>query len=133
MMAMEISSFQQQVTFLYTRDLEKCAVFYQGVLGLQLVLDQGTCRIYQVCPNGFIGLCQNPDAPQHPQGVVFTMISDDIDGWYTRLREQHIPVEKPPAINPKYNIYHLFVRDPNGYLIEIQRFLDPAWPNPIPG
>jgi hypothetical protein len=28
------------------------------------------------------------------------------------------------------NIYHCFLRDPNGYLIEIQRFLDPAWPRP---
>jgi len=25
-------------------------------------------------------------------------------------------------------IYHCFLRDPNGYLLEIQRFLDPAWP-----
>jgi extradiol dioxygenase family protein len=27
--------------------------------------------------------------------------------------------------------YHLcFLRDPNGYFIEIQQFLDPAWPGP---
>ena len=25
------------------------------------------------------------------------------------------------------HIYHCFLRDPNGYLIEIQRFLNPAW------
>ena len=125
-------SFQQQVTFLYTRDLEKSTAFYRDTLGLPLVLDQGTCRIYQVCPNGFIGLCQNPDAPEHPQGIIFTMVAEDVDGWYARLQERHIPVEKPPALYPKYNIYHLFVRDPNGYLIEIQRFLDPAWPRPNP-
>jgi len=124
--------FQQQVTFLYTRDLERSAIFYQDIFGLPMVLDQGTCRIYQVCPNGFIGLCQNPDAPSDPQGVIFTMVTEDVDAWYTYLQEHLIPVEKPPTLNPKYNIYHLFVRDPNGYLIEIQRFLDPSWPKPIP-
>ncbi len=129
---MKNPSFQQQVTFLYTRDLEKSQAFYHDVLGLPMVLDQGICRIYQVCPNGFIGLCQKPDAPQQSQGVIFTMVTDDVDGWYARLQECHIPVEKPPALNLKYNIYHLFVRDPNGYLVEIQRFLDPAWPAPVP-
>jgi catechol 2,3-dioxygenase-like lactoylglutathione lyase family enzyme len=128
---MTISSFQQQVTFLYTRDLAKSAIFYEDVLGLPLALDQGTCRIYQVCPNGFIGLCQNADAPEQPRGVIFTLVTDNVDGWYARLQERHIPVEKPPALNPKFNIHHLFVRDPNGYLIEIQRFLDPAWPKPV--
>ena len=37
-------------------------------------------------------------------------------------------MEKPPTYNPTYHIYHLFVRDPDGYLVEIQTFLDPAWP-----
>jgi hypothetical protein len=34
---------------------------------------------------------------------------------------------KPPTYNERYQIYHLFARDPNGYLIEIQRFEDPRW------
>lgn len=128
---MKNSTFQQQVTFLYTRDLEASAAFYHDILGLPLALDQGTCRIYQVCPNGFLGVCRSADAPEHPQGIIVTLVTDDVDGWHARLQEHHVPVEKPPALNPKYNIYHLFVRDPNGYLIEIQRFLDPAWPKPI--
>ncbi len=32
--------------------------------------------------------------------------------------------------NPEYRIYHCFLRDPDGYQIEIQRFDDPAWPAP---
>jgi hypothetical protein len=37
----------------------------------------------------------------------------------------YIRFEKPPAANPRYNIYHCFLRDPNGYLLEIRRFLHP--------
>ena len=35
-----------------------------------------------------------------------------------------------PRNDPQYNIYHCFIRDPAGYLIEIQEFKDPAWPKP---
>jgi len=37
----------QQITFLYTRDLATTAQFYEEILGLRLALDQGDCRIYR--------------------------------------------------------------------------------------
>jgi len=39
--------------------------------------------------------------------------------------ERGVVFDSPPALNPKYNIYHCFLRDPNGYLLEIQRFEQP--------
>jgi catechol 2,3-dioxygenase-like lactoylglutathione lyase family enzyme len=36
--------------------------------------------------------------------------------------------ERTPQLNETYNVYHAFYRDPDGFLIEIQRFLDPRWP-----
>ena len=50
--------FTQQVTFLYTPDLATTARFYEQILGLELVLDQGVCRIYRVSRDGFVGFCQ---------------------------------------------------------------------------
>ena len=45
--------FDQQVTFLYTADLQATLDFYENTLGLPLVLDQGGCRIYGVAANAF--------------------------------------------------------------------------------
>ena len=118
----------QQVTFLYTRDLAATAVFYERVLGLPLVLDQGNCRIYGVGAAAFVGFCERADAPERPTGVILTLVTREVDAWYDFLRRQGVSFEKPPALNPTYNIYHCFLRDPNGYLLEIQTFLDPAWP-----
>jgi catechol 2,3-dioxygenase-like lactoylglutathione lyase family enzyme len=118
----------QQITFLYTRDLETTAHFYEQVLGLDLALDQGSCRIYRVSGDGYLGVCQRSDAPEKPDGVIFTIVTQEVDRWYEHLCARGVDFEKPPALNPKYNIYHCFLRDPNGYLIEIQRFQDPAWP-----
>ena len=123
-------SIDQQVTFLYTRDLQTTAHFYEKILGLELVLDQGSCRVYRISRDGFLGFCHSDDAPEQPKGIIFTIATRQVDEWYRYLSRQGIAFEKPPARNPTYNIYHCFVRDPNGYLLEIQQFLDPAWPSP---
>jgi catechol 2,3-dioxygenase-like lactoylglutathione lyase family enzyme len=125
-------SIDQQITFLYTHDLETSAHFYEHVLGLPLWLDQGTCRIYSVTASSLVGICLTgageaqtaPENLRRPGGVIFTLVTQDVDGWYTYLNAQGVPFEKTPAINERYHIYNCFLRDPNGYLIEIQRFLD---------
>jgi catechol 2,3-dioxygenase-like lactoylglutathione lyase family enzyme len=124
-------SVDQQITFLYTSDLKDTTHFYGEVIGLELALDQGLCRIYRVTQDSFVGICQRGDVPEQvgqSSHVIFTLVTHDVDGWYNLLRERGVVFEKPPALNPTYNIYHCFLRDPNGYLIEIQHFLDPSWP-----
>ena len=127
--------FDQQVTFLYTTDLDATSRFYKDILGLPLALDQGGCRIYRAAPNAFLGCCSHSSAGRRDDtsGVVLTLVTDEVDRWYERLRARGVIFEQAPTHNPTYNIYHCFLRDPNGYLIEIQRFLDPAWPRPEAG
>lgn len=120
--------FAQQVTFLYTSDLAATAHFYEEIIGLPLVLDQGNCRIYRVSADGFLGFCQRAGAT--PTGVIVTFVTQNVDGWHKQLAARGVIFEKAPTFNPDYNIYHAFLRDPNGYLLEIQRFCDPAWPQP---
>jgi catechol 2,3-dioxygenase-like lactoylglutathione lyase family enzyme len=120
----------QQITFLYTNNLAISARFYEQQLGLELWLDQGSCRIYRVSGDGYIGLCQGMEeirtSTEKQTGIIFTLVTPEVDEWYDYLKQQGVEFEKPPSINPKYNIYHCFCRDPDGYLIEIQRFLQDA-------
>jgi catechol 2,3-dioxygenase-like lactoylglutathione lyase family enzyme len=125
-------SLEQQVTFLYANDLQKTAHFYEEVLELPLVLDQGSCRIYDVCGSGFLGICQSTEVVEEPKGIIFTFATHEVDEWYYFLSEKGVAFEKPPVHNPKFKLYHCFLRDPNGYLLEIQQFLDPAWPGNKP-
>ena len=119
---------EQQITFLPTSDLAETARFHEQILGLPLKVDQGVCRIYQVTQGAYLGFCQQADAHQHelPSGtrqVILTLVTQRVDEWYAYLQDRGVPFEKPPAVNQKYDIYHCFLRDPNGYLLEIQRFL----------
>jgi hypothetical protein len=49
---------EQQITFFSTHDLNISTEFYEQKLGLELWLDQGSCRIYTVNGSGYLGLCQ---------------------------------------------------------------------------
>ena len=118
-------SIEQQITFLRTGDLPATAHFYEQVLGLELAVDQGDCRIYRVNATSYIGFCQRSTTPEVPQGVILTLVTQDVDAWYDLLCARDVAFEHPPVENAKYAIYHCFLRDPNGYLIEIQRFLHP--------
>ena len=120
-----MTNFDQSITFLYTHDLAATSHFYGEILQLPMVLDQGDCRIWQIAETAFIGFCKRDTAPTEPSNhLIFTLITDDVDGWHARLVDVGATIIKPPTLSEKYNIYHIFFRDPNGYLLEIQRFND---------
>ena len=117
----------QQVTFLQVDDLEETDAFYRGILGLDLVLDQGACRIYRVGRDAFVGFCDHREGPS-PEGIIVTFVPDDVDALCEAIEAAGFELESPPSYNEQFQIYQAFVRDPDGYLVEIQRFDDPAWP-----
>ena len=121
-----MNGFDAQITFCYTPDLPTTARFYEEIMGFPLALDQGTCRIYRVARQAYLGFCQRAGAGR-PDGVILTLVTQDVDGWHARLTARGVVCEKAPIFNPTYHIYQAFFRDPNGYLIEIQRFEDPRW------
>ncbi|MBN1147819.1 MAG: VOC family protein [Anaerolineales bacterium] len=114
------------ITFLKTRNLSETTRFYSEIMGFDLVLDQQVCRIFKACPNCYIGFCQT-EGSTGSEEVIFTLEMDDVDGFCAYLLAQGIEIDIWPRLNERYNIYQMFVRDPNGYRIEIQRFLDPGW------
>ena len=120
------AEFDSQITFCYTDDLEGTARFYEEVLELPMILDQGGCRIYRTSKGSFLGFCERAGQCV-TEGVVLTLVTGDVDGWYEKLSSRGVHFDTTPAFNPQYNIYHCFLRDPNGYRIEIQRFEDPRW------
>lgn len=120
----------QQITWVYTYDLDKTAVFYRDALGLLQVLDQGMCRVFRTTDRSFIGICQRPDRHVEPKGVIISLITSDVDSWYKRLREYGADIETEPKYSERAKAYAFFCRDPEGYRIEIQSFHDPRWRYP---
>lgn len=122
---------EQNVTFIYTQNLEQTAAWYADTLGLEMVLDQGLCRIFQASRTAFIGICfARPGRFVEPKGVVYTFVTPDVDGWHAHLSAKGADVVGAPELSEAFNVYAFFCRDPNGYLLEFQNFRDPSWPKP---
>ena len=111
------------IVFFGTKDLENTHRFYHETLGFPLFKDQGLCRIYDVEGGGKIGFCQHIETLKTEKSPIITLVVEDVDGYYNKLRKKSIEVMHPPRENPKFKIYHFFLEDPNGYTLEIQKFL----------
>lgn len=113
-----------QITWVYTNDLEHTSDFYHNDLGLKLVLDEGTARIFQVSAAAQIGVCTAfENRIVEPKGGMITLVTDAVDEWYFQLVNKGVVIKNPPHVLEKFNIYTFFLEDPNGYVIEIQQFL----------
>lgn len=118
--------FDAQITFLPVADLAVSRSFYEDLLGLEVVTDQGSCLIFAAGPGAYLGVCER-DAVSPSEGVIITLVDDDVDHWSHRLEEAGVQIVSGPDHSDTYGIYHLFFHDPDGHLLEIQRFDDPKW------
>jgi catechol 2,3-dioxygenase-like lactoylglutathione lyase family enzyme len=121
-----MNRFEAGIIFFKTEDLDATTRFYTQVLGMEQALDQGNCRIFRIRPGAYVGFCVKEGAVE-AEDVILTLVVKDVDGLCSALEAGGASIEVRPRYNERYQIYQCFARDPNGYLIEVQRFEDPAW------
>ena len=114
---------QLAITFFYYRDLPAAMQFYEDVLGLPLAIDQGWCKIYQICPGAHVGLVDeargmNKWAATKP--VQLCIRVEDVDGWYDYARARGLDKLSELFVNDEIGIRAFVFNDPEGYQIEIQ-------------
>ena len=113
------------ITWVYTQDLDSTSRFYQQILGLSLDRDEGSARIFRINGQSSVGVCRAfGDRIVEPKGGMISIVTDDVDGWYAKLRSAGAEIPDPPHKLDQFGIYTFFVNDPNGYVIEFQQFLD---------
>ena len=64
----EPMQFSESITFFYTHDLAKTVQFYETVLGLTRVVNQGDCVIWRVSAESFLGFCQRANPRKNRKG-----------------------------------------------------------------
>lgn len=117
-----------QITFLYYRDLEPVARFYEQVLGFDRVEDQGWAKIYRAAGNAFLGIVAGERGfhqPQDRSAVLITLVVDDVAGWYSHLRAEGVTLLSELQERDDIQIRCFFFQDPGGYTFEVQQFLRP--------
>ena len=116
------------LTFFYYKDFQKAGDFYENIMGFKLVQDQKWAKIFQVSENSFMG-CVDGNIGYHKASptkpVMLTVIVDDPDAWYEHFKINGIETINEPHEDEELNMRIFLLHDPEGYVIEIQKFHDP--------
>ncbi len=119
--------FNATVTWLYYKDLPAIETFYEEVLGLREVVDQGWAKVYQASRTGFVGLVderRGMNRSSETKAVNVSFILDDIDGWFSYVKGAKSFALRSAAINDDdAGRYRAFVGyDREGYFMEFDCF-----------
>ena len=117
-----------QITFLYYRQMEPVARFYEELVGLELVEDQGWAKIYRVHGSAYLGIVAGERGfhrPRDENAVLMTLVVSDAAHWFARLRDAGVAMLSELEDREEIGIRCFFLKDPGGYTLEIQQFLEP--------
>ncbi len=120
---------QLAITFFYYRDLSAAMHFYEDVLGLSLAIDQGWCKIYELCPGAHVGLVDesrgmNKWAKTKP--VQLCIRVPNVSDWYGYAQEKGLDNLSQLFVNDEIGIRAFVFTDPEGYQIELQSATRPS-------
>jgi lactoylglutathione lyase len=119
--------FESQITLLYFRNIEKAFRFYEDVLGLKVKIDQGYGRIYEISGRALLGVMDEKRGfLQSGQGksMMISLVTDDVDPWYEALKKRGVKILSKPLTKEDIGIRSFLFEDPEGHILEIQKFLN---------
>jgi catechol 2,3-dioxygenase-like lactoylglutathione lyase family enzyme len=125
------------VIFLYSDDVARSRQFWGADLGLPVVADKESVVFFKLPQAGGslavvkqgVSAADTPPVCARDAGkdvVMVCMLTDDVEGWSARMEGAGHRLDQPPRQNERFGIKNALLRSPEGYLVEIQQFLDPA-------
>lgn len=115
--------YSSSVTFLYYKDFSYGVDFVENILQLQLVMDQGFARVYQVNEKGFLGIVQENDASDTPGSTLFSLTTQNVEEEYKRVRKLEVYKLSELKHFKQIPLQSFFFDDLEGHKFEIQQFL----------
>lgn len=111
--------------FLYYRDLDRATAFYRDTLGLELVADYNMARIFRVAEESYLILVdatKGMHTADEPKSVALALVTDQLEQWHDYLATKGLKPGRPFAARPGSAHDGFVIKDPEGYLLEFERF-----------
>ena len=120
-------SVQGTVFWLYYSELAPNEAFYERLLGVDLLVDQGWAKVYQASPTGFVGLVDGARGLHQAtdeKGVTLSFFTAHVEAWFARVQEQGIELRTPEITDESGRVNVFVGYDLEGYFLEWDTFLD---------
>ena len=94
-MADNLPEIGSGITWFYYDNFAQATVFYEAVLGLTSVVDQGWAKIYPLGNGGFLGAVdaqagKGSCMTQPESAVLLTLVVDDVTAWHAHLKKRGV-------------------------------------------
>ena len=94
-------------------------------MGFELSTDQKWAKIFKIAENAYVG-CVDGNVGYHKPAddkpVMLTIVVDDPDKWYQHFQNKGVKTLNEPHDDKELNLRIFLLEDPEGYVIEIQKF-----------
>lgn len=108
------------IHFYKAKDLTKTLDFYKS-LGCSLFMTQPNCIVLD-SGYGLFGFLQGDISNDKYSCLSFIVDSKPkVDAYYEKLKQ--VAISKP-CLHANFPLYSCFFKDPNGYTVEVQTFID---------
>ena len=122
--------FKATVLWMYYEDLAGAERFYEDVMGLTLMVDQGWAKIYPTSATGFIGLVDGEKGMHQAtedKAVTVSFLTTDVDAWFEHLELQeeleNLELRHHEVLDEGF--VRVFVGyDPEHYFLEFDTFME---------
>lgn len=114
--------YSSAITFLYYNDFSYGIGFLENVLQLDLAMDQGFARIYQVNEKAFLGIVQSKDGSELPGNTLVSLSTAKLEEEYQRVRQSEVHELSELKHFDSIPLTSFFFNDLEGYKFEIQEF-----------
>ena len=115
--------YSSAITFLYYKDFSYGVEFVEQVLQLDLVMDQGFARVYQVNEKSFLGIVQENDSSDVPGSTLFSLATTKVEEEYKRVRKMEVYKLTEIKFFEQIPLKSFFFDDLEGHKFEIQQFM----------
>lgn len=115
------------VLWLYYDDLGPIQEFYEALLAVDLLVDQGWAKVYSASPTGFIGLVdasRGLHQATSDKAVTISFFTEDVDGWLDRVQTLGVELRTGEIGMESDRVRTLVGYDPDGYFLEWDTFLE---------
>jgi predicted enzyme related to lactoylglutathione lyase len=118
---------QGTVYWLYYSDIPAMESFYEELLGVDLLVDQGWAKVYRASRTGFVGLVDGTRGlhqATEQKGVTLSLITSDVEAWFERVKAQGLELRTQDLTDESGRVSVFVAYDAEGYFLEWDTFLD---------
>ena len=116
--------YSSAITFLYYEDFSYGIDFIENVLKLDLVMDQGFARVYQVNQKAFLGIVQKRDSAEVSGNTLFSLTTRNVEIELERVSRLKVENLTEMKYFESIPLRSFFFDDIEGHKFEIQQFLN---------